>query len=50
MKRILNIVLKNMGQLSISAVSLSANTTSLWLSHQPDIPNNIGKFKKINSK
>ena len=46
MKVILNIILKSMGALSISAVSLSANTTSLWLAHQPNIPEGVKKFKR----
>ncbi|MGX9754867.1 cyclic lactone autoinducer peptide [Clostridioides difficile] len=45
MKKILNLVLKNVGLLAVSVLFLSANTTSGWVAHQPEIPDDIKKFK-----
>ncbi|CEP45507.1 autoinducer prepeptide [[Clostridium] sordellii] len=46
MKSFFNNILKNIGSSAIAAVSLSANSTSAWISHQPKIPSGIEKFKK----
>lgn len=46
MKKFLNIILRNIGSSAIAVVSLSANSTSAWICHQPKIPSGIGKFKK----
>lgn len=46
MKKILRILLKNTGSLAIGILFLSANTTSGWVAHQPEIPDGIKKFKK----
>ncbi|MGL5712139.1 MAG: cyclic lactone autoinducer peptide [Paraclostridium sp.] len=47
MKKILNIVLKNIGSLAVCILFLSANTTSGWIAHQPEVPQEIKKFKNI---
>ncbi|AFS77147.1 autoinducer prepeptide [Gottschalkia acidurici 9a] len=48
MKKYLTSILKYVGSISAFAVSLSANTTSTWISHQPKVPEGVRKFKKIN--
>ncbi|MCC0635797.1 cyclic lactone autoinducer peptide [Clostridioides sp. ES-S-0001-02] len=45
MKKTLNLVLKNVGLLAVFVLFLSANTTSGWVAHQPEIPDDIKKFK-----
>lgn len=47
MKKLLSIVLKNIGSLAMGILFLSANTTSGWIAHQPKIPEEIKKLKKI---
>lgn len=47
MKKIISMALKNVGTLAIGVLFLSANTTSNFISHQPEIPKDIKKFKKI---
>lgn len=47
MKKVLNMVLKNIGTLAVGVLFLSANTTSGWIAHQPEIPDEIKKLKKI---
>lgn len=47
MKKILSMVLKNIGTLAIGVLFLSANTTSNFISHQPEMPKDIKKFKKM---
>lgn len=47
MKKILSVVLKNIGSLAMCILVLSANTTSGWIAHQPEIPEEIKKLKKI---
>ena len=38
MKKLLSAILKNMGTLAIMMVVLSANSTCIWATHQPQIP------------
>ena len=45
MKKLLSVVLKNIGSLAMGVLFLSANTTSGWIAHQPKIPKDINKFK-----
>lgn len=47
MKKVLNVVLKNIGSLAVFVLFLSANTTSGWIAHQPEVPEEIKKFKNI---
>lgn len=47
MKKGMSLVLKQVGKLADKTLALSANTTSTWIAHQPKIPQNIKKFKKI---
>ena len=47
MKKYMMLVLKSIGSLAVLSISLSANTTSLWIAHQPEIPNEVNKFKKM---
>lgn len=47
MKKYLTLALKHLGSLAVFAVALSANTTSAWIAHQPEIPNEANRFKKI---
>lgn len=46
MKKVIGIALKQVGRLAESTLSLSANTTSSWISHQPKVPKSVKKFKK----
>lgn len=46
MDKIVNKVLEKMGRLSIATVALSANSTSVWFCHQPEMPKDIAKYKK----
>ncbi|MCC0645539.1 MULTISPECIES: cyclic lactone autoinducer peptide [unclassified Clostridioides] len=46
MKKITSKLLQYTGKLSICILTISANTTSNWLSHQPKIPDGVNKFKK----
>lgn len=46
MKSILNIILKQIGSLAVSTLSISANTTSNWMAHQPKVPEEVKQFKK----
>lgn len=46
MKNLLNIGLKNIGSLAICILFLSANTTSGWIAHQPELPKEMKKFKR----
>ncbi|MBU3134293.1 cyclic lactone autoinducer peptide [Clostridium gasigenes] len=46
MKKILSLILKNIGELGIFILLLSANTTSAWISHQPHVPKDISKYKR----
>ncbi|MGL5716778.1 MAG: cyclic lactone autoinducer peptide [Paraclostridium sp.] len=46
MKKLLSICLKNIGSLAMCVLFLSANTTSGWIAHQPEVPADINKFKK----
>ena len=45
MKKLLNIILKNIGSLVVFVLFLSANTTSGWIDHQHKIPDEVSKFK-----
>lgn len=45
MKEFLSRIIKNIGCLSIGMLYLSANTTSGWIAHQPEIPKEIKKYK-----
>lgn len=45
MKKLLSIVLKNICSLATGVLFLSANTTSGWIAHQPEVPDDIKKFK-----
>ena len=47
MKKLLNIILKNIGSLVVFVLFLSANTTSAWMANQPKTPEGIKKFKKL---
>lgn len=47
MKKLLNVILKNIGLLAVFVLFLSANTTSGWIAYQPEIPENIKKFKLL---
>lgn len=47
MKKYPTLILKYLGSLSVFFVSLSANTTSNWIAHQPKRPSEVSKFKKI---
>lgn len=47
MKKYPTLILKYLGSLSVFFVSLSANTTSNWIAHQPKRPSEVNKFKKI---
>ncbi len=46
MKKIALKLLKNVSALSFGIAVLSANTTSLWISHQPKEPQALQKLKK----
>lgn len=46
MKKLLSIILKNVGSLAMCILFLSANTTSGWVAHQPEMPDEINKFKR----
>jgi cyclic lactone autoinducer peptide len=48
MKKVMSIVLKQVGNVADKTLSLSANTTSTWIAHQPQMPDSIKKFKKYN--
>ena len=41
MKKLLNIILKNIGSLVVFVLFLSAG----WIAHQPKIPDEVSKFK-----
>ena len=45
MKKLLNIILKNIGSLVVFVLFLSANTTSGWIAHQPKIPEEVKNLK-----
>lgn len=45
MKKILSKILKNIACLAVGILYLSANTTSGWVAHQPEIPEGINKYK-----
>ena len=47
MNKILSLILKKIGLVADGVLILSANTTSGWVAHQPKIPDNLDKFKKI---
>lgn len=47
MKKHMTLILKHLGSLAVFSILLSANTTSAWISHQPEIPSGVNKFKKI---
>lgn len=45
MKKILSLILKNVGASAVFILFLSANTTSGWIAHQPEIPVDIKNLK-----
>lgn len=47
MNKILSLILKKVGLVADGVLILSANTTSGWIAHQPKIPHNLDKFKKV---
>lgn len=46
MKKVLNLLLKNVGALAFVVLSISANTTSNWIAYQDKLPNRIKDFEK----
>lgn len=46
MKKVMSIVLKQVGNVADKTLSLSANTTSTWIAYQPKVPESVKKFKK----
>lgn len=46
MKKILNLLLKNVGALTFVVLSISANTTSNWIAYQGKLPSRIKEFEK----
>lgn len=46
MKKVIGVTLKQVGELAKCTLSISANTTSNWIAHQPKTPESIKKFKK----
>ena len=44
-KFIANIV-SNLGKAAFKSAELSANTTCMWISHQPKTPKNLKKYTK----
>lgn len=46
MKKIILNLMKCMAATSLSIATLSINTTSNWIIHQPEIPKEIYKLKK----
>lgn len=46
MKKVMSIVLKQVGNLADKTLSLSANTTSTWIAHQPKVPKELKNLKK----
>lgn len=46
MKKILNLLLKNIGALAFVVLSVSANTTSNWIAYQGKLPSRIKEFEK----
>lgn len=47
MKKNMTLILKHVGSLAVASLTLSANTTSAWIAHQPEVPNAVNKFKKM---
>lgn len=46
MKKLLNLLLKNVGTLAFLILSISANTTSNWIAYQGKLPSRIKEFEK----
>jgi cyclic lactone autoinducer peptide len=46
MKKVIGIALKQVDRLVECTLSLSVNTTSSWISHQPKVSESVKKFKK----
>lgn len=46
MKKVMSIVLKQVGNVADKTLSLSANTTSTWIAHQPKVPKSLKNLKK----
>ena len=46
MKKGMSLVLKQVGKIADKTLTLSANTTSTWIAHQPKVPESLKKMKK----
>ncbi|CEP41203.1 cyclic lactone autoinducer peptide (plasmid) [Paraclostridium sordellii] len=46
MKKVMSIVLKQVGNVADKTLSLSANTTSTWIAHQAKVPESLKNLKK----
>ncbi|RDY22948.1 cyclic lactone autoinducer peptide [Romboutsia maritimum] len=40
-------IAKKMGSLAVLTTAVSANTACTWFNHQPEMPKDIKKFKRI---